>query len=471
MAGVGRTLLKAVKKDPELASMLDTSKGKPQTDISDAICANKFIEIHGNKIRYCHAYKKWFIYDGAKWAVDDSENIYNLGLDVARYYYQQAQNTDDIEYVRKFGQIGLKLTNNRNIYNFVEAARRLPGIPVKSDELDQDIYKLNTLNCTIDLRNGNRLKHNPKDLITKMVNAQYRPDAECPTWLKFLNRIMDGNQDLIDYLQRLAGYSLTGDTSEHSLYILYGTGRNGKSVFLNTLLYVIGNYGKQIRPSILLEKYNDNSSNDIASLKGIRFATTSEIEEGKRMAEATVKSLTGGDEVSCRFLYGEYFTFRPQAKIFLGTNHKPNIRGTDVAIWERIHLIPFTQYITEKERDKHLFEKLIAEADGILLWAVEGCLAWQSESLNPPDIVRNAVKSYREEMDVLANFINECCIIASYAKVQSGKLFEKYQIWCRENGETAINQRKFGMRLKEKGFNNIRGTGGRYFWEGIGIIE
>lgn len=471
MAGVGRALLKAVKNDPELARILNTSRRKPQTDISDAICANKFIELHGDKIRYCHAYKKWLIYDGTKWAVDDNENIYNLAMDVARHYYQLAQNVEDIDHARKLGQIGLKLTNNRAIYNFVEAARRMPGIPVKPDELDQDIFKLNAKNCTIDLRNGNKLSHDPKDLITKMVNAEYRADAECPTWLKFLNRIMDNNQELIDYLQRLAGYSLTGDTSEHSMYIFYGTGRNGKSVFLNTLLHVLGDYGKQVNTSILLEKNNDNNTNDLASLKGIRFASTSEIGEGKRMAEATVKSLTGGDEISCRFLYGEYFTFRPQAKIFLATNHKPEIKGTDQAIWERIHLIPFTQYITEEERDKHLLDKLKAEADGILLWAVDGCLAWQSEDLNPPDVVRSAVKSYREEMDVLASFINECCKIAPYAKVQSGQLYEKYQTWCRENGEIAVSQKNFSLRIKEKGFNNIKGTGGRMFWEGIGLIE
>ncbi|MGI6225755.1 MAG: DNA primase family protein [Peptococcales bacterium] len=444
------------------------------TTTSDLVFAQKFIEIHGNKVRYCHPYKKWLIFNGKQWVIDEEEKIHYLGLDVAKYYFELAQQqlkkeTQDLNIVEKLGKIGIKLTNNRTIYQFVEAARRLPGVPIRPEELDQDIYKLNTKNCTIDLRDGRSLIHDSRDLITKMCNAEYRANAQCPTWLKFLDRIMDGNKELISYLQRVVGYSLTGDTSEHCLFMLYGTGRNGKSVFLNTILYVLGDYGKQAQPTILLERHNDNTSNDIAAIRGVRFAPTSEIAEGKNLAEAVVKQLTGGDEVVARFLYGEYFTFKPQAKIFLATNHKPIIKGTDIAIWERIHLIPFTVFIPEGERDKHLADKLKAEADGILLWAVEGCLAWQREGLNPPDIVRQAVKSYREEMDVLASFINECCTIASYAKVQSGQLYEKYQAWCKENGETPLNQRNFGLRLKERGFNNRRGTGGRTMWEGIGL--
>ena len=334
------------------------------------------------------------------------------------------------------------------------------------------------------MRTGELRPHSKNDLITKISPAKYilnegeEPGSgqfdlskAAPRWDKFLRRVTNDDPELMSFLQRAAGYALTGDTSEHCLFFLHGDGRNGKSVFLNTLEYVLGDYGSVARPDVLMaKKYGEAIPNEIAALVGVRFVSTTETGSGKRFAEAMLKQYTGGDTISARFLHAEFFTFKPQFKIFLASNHKPIIRGQDVAIWERIYLIPFTAYIPPEERDKKLGEKLRSEADGILRWAVEGCFMWQRDGLNPPDIVRAATEVYRQEMDVLGEFIEDRCIIQEGVRVSNVDLWNAYMDWCEENKERyPLSRRDFKKELERRGLEQKRKH--TRYWLGIGLLK
>jgi putative DNA primase/helicase len=288
--------------------------------------------------------------------------------------------------------------------------------------------------------------------------------------LKFLHRIMDDNEHLIGFLQRAIGYTLTGSARERALLLLHGSGANGKSTLIETVSAMLGDHAKSTRAETLMVKTYDTAiPNDIAALKGARMVSTSETEEGKRLAEALVKNLTGGDSISARFLRGEYFTFRAAFKLWLATNHKPTIRGTDRAIWDRIRLVPFNVRIPDEEQDKELPGKLLEELPGILAWAMQGCLQWQKTGLGTPAEVQAATDSYRAEMDILASFIEDRCVVADGARATSKELWGEYQSWCQETGEHAGKQKTFGMRLEEKGLKPGRSKSER-FWVGIGLL-
>ncbi len=302
------------------------------------------------------------------------------------------------------------------------------------------------------------------------MSASFDPRAKCPLWLKFLDRITGGDEALQRFLQQAIGYCLTGDTREQCLFIAHGSGANGKTTFINTVAALFGDYATQTPIETLMVKRNESVGNDVARLKGARFVSATEVEEGKRLAESLVKALSGGDEITARFLYGEFFTFIPEFKLFLGTNHKPQIRGTDHAIWRRIRLIPFEVTIGDDEKDPLMGQKLKAELDGILSWAVEGCRHWQEEGLEAPEKVTSAVFEYRAEMDLLSAFFDRCCHIEANALCRSSDLYERYRIWSEIAGEHRMSQRKLSDRMKGHGFDSVRRNDGRY-WLGVGLLD
>lgn len=442
------------------------------TLVTDLTNAQRLVAEHGQDLRFCHPWGKWLVWDGRRWRQDDTAEVMRRAKETVRSMYAQAAVIADGETRKRFLKDVIESESRARLNAMVALAASEPGIPVLPDELDQDPWLLNVANGALDLRTGELRPHRREDLITKLAPVEYDPDAQCPLWLAFLARIMDWNEALINYLQRAVGYTLTGNTGEEVFFMPYGTGRNGKSKFLGAIEHILGDYARQTRPETLMVKQNQNTiPNDLAALKGIRFVPTIETAENQRLAESLVKQLTGGDRISARFLYSEFFDYKPTFKLWLASNHKPVIRGTDNAIWERIHLIPFDVTIPEAERDKHLSEKLQKEAPGILAWAVQGCLLWQAEGLAPPAEVRAATAAYREEMDVLALWLNECCIIDPAVRVAAGDLYSSYCNWCEANGERPLSQRAFGMRLTERGFTRARGgASGRYFWNGLGVI-
>ena len=427
---------------------------QPEFHLTDLGNAERLVHHHGEDIRYCHAWKKWLIWDGRRWAPDDSDRIMRLAKEVIRFIYSEAERASDSSERRDIARHAMRSESDRSINAMVDLARS--EVPISPEELDQDPWLFNCANGTIDLRTGRLRGHRREDFITKLVPVAYDPEAEHPLWDRFLDRILDGNQDLVDFMQRAVGYALTGSTIEQCLFILHGAGANGKTTFLQTVGEILADYAMQTPTETLLVKGKGAISNDVARLKGARFVTASEAEAEQRLAENLIKQMTGGDTLSARFLHQEYFDFKPTHKLFLGTNHKPVIKGTDHAIWRRIRLIPFEVTIPENERDPGLLDKLLGEAEGILAWAVEGCLRWRAGGLAAPAAVKRATDGYRSEMDVIARFIEDCCEQRSDSHTAGKDLFRAFEQWCSQNGEDPVTRNLFTRRLKESGFGDAR---------------
>lgn len=443
---------------------------KPLTEpceLTDMGNARRFAVRCGHVVKYAKAWG-WLFWNGQCWQRDDVGMVRRLGRDTVRAIHSEAQFAANEDTAKKIGKWAVTSQSRQHLKDMIELAESEPEIITTPDQFDRDAMLFNVQNGTLDLRTGELRPHDPADLITKIAGAEFDPDATCPIWLGFLNRIMAGKASLKEFLRRAIGYSLSGDTSEQVLFFNYGTGANGKSVLLETLRAALGDYGQAAEFSTFLMRQSDNIRNDIARLAGARFVSAIEAGEGRRLSEVLVKSLIGSDTVTARFLHREFFEFRPRFKLWLAANHKPVIRGTDYAIWRRIRLIPFIVTIPEQERDPHLADKLRGELPGILAWAVRGCLDWQREGLGTPDEVREATEAYRLEMDTLAAFLDECCVIADGAKVAPSDLYGAFKSWCDANGEQPGRQRDFRQRMIERGFQQER-TGKARRWEGIGL--
>ncbi len=435
--------------------------------LTDLGNAERFAKLFRNRVRYVPAWG-WLVWDGRRWAPDETNEVTRLAIETVREIYHEAANCDDPNERHKLADHAKRSESRQRIEAMIGLAQAL--VAAHPDHFDRNPYLLNVLNGTVDLRTGQLREHRREDNMTKLAPVVFDPTAECPLWESFLDRVFNGNQTLISFLQRAVGYALTGDTKEQCLFILYGTGANGKSTFVNTVQAILGDYALQTPTETFLAKRTEYIPNDIARLKGSRFVSAIESAEGRKLNEPLIKQMTGGDKLSARFLHREWFDFTPEFKIFLATNHKPVIRGTDLAIWRRIRLIPFTVTIPESEQDKELPRKLLAEASGILNWAIEGCLAWQREGLGVPEEVKQATEQYRNEMDALAQFISDCCIADPKAKVLNKELYAAYEQWCRENGEEPLGSRAFGRALSERGFTPIRlGKDRARGWGGIGL--
>ncbi|MDR4469061.1 MAG: phage/plasmid primase, P4 family [Nitrospira sp.] len=457
----------------ELESIARSVAGYPcvtdQAPHSDLGNARRLIAAHGRDLLYCNHWGKWLVWDGARWSVDQKDHVTRLAKETLSKQCVTAARSLDAENKNLATHL-LRSQSVGHIHAMVDLAKCEPGIPVSPDELDADPWLLAVCNGTVDLRTGELKVARREDRITKSAPVIYEPKACCPTWEKFLSRVFEENAELIRYVQQAIGYSLTGSTQEQVLFVLYGTGANGKSTLLNTVSALLGEYARQTSADTLLVKRGDSISNDIARLQGARFVSAVEAEQGRSLAEALVKRLTGGDKLSARFLYGEYFEFVPSFKLWLGVNHKPNIRGTDEAIWRRIRVIPFAVTIPPEERDKNLGDKLHAELPGILNWAIEGCLDWQQHGLRVPEDVQCATDTYREEMDVLETFLRECCLEDRRSCVSIGGLYAAYATWCSDNAEYQLNKRDFSTRLKERGLEQGR-TSQERCWVGIALKQ
>lgn len=443
-----------------------SSKVFRQTDLGNA---QRLVMRHGQHFRYCPIWKKFLTWDSKRFAIDNTGEIYRMAKETVKRMYAEAAAISDEIGRKKLAKHAMSSESANRIKAMIELAQTEQGVPVLPDELDTNDWLLNTNNGTIDLQTGELQEHSAMNLITKLVPVDYDVHAQCPTWLAFLNKIMGGNEELIHFLQKAIGYSLTGSTREQCMFILYGAGCNGKSTFLNAVQNMLADYAQQTPTESLLQRKNEGIPNDVARLKGARFVTASEVEQGRTLAESLIKQMTGGDKLTARFLHGEFFEFTPKFKLFLATNHKPNIRGTDNGIWRRIRLIPFTVTIPEGERDSDLPNKLKAEMPGILNWAVEGCRYWLQEGLAAPREVSQATDEYRSELDWLQAFIDEKLKVGANLRISAFELYSQYQEWCSENGEHEYSQRILGMRLKDRGFFSRRsGRDGSIEWHGLG---
>lgn len=470
-------LLTIVENAPEYVSQ----NARNEVDIlqfnfSDVGNAERLVSIYGNEIRYSPSRGKWLIWSGRHWRIDNDGKAERLAQQVIKKLQMAGEEipADDEEkenYKKQIKSFVLKSESDSRIKAMLNQAKVLPGIPIGVDDTDKDIFLLNLKNGTLDLRTGKIKQHDKKDYITKLVNIDYNPNASCPNWLNFLNKIFQGDEGLINYVQKSVGYSLTGSITEQCFYMLYGNGANGKSTFLKAIEEITGDYADSLKGSSLMIKRNDDGARgDLAKLQGKRFVVTSELNEGQTFDESLLKALTGGDTVPVRFLYGEEFPLKPQFKLWIGTNEKPKVKGTNLGIWRRVRLIPFLYTFKDEEKNENFYEEYIKpELSGILKWAIEGCLKWQKEGTEIPDKVKEAINDYRDEMDTIEHFLDDCCLIGDQYTVNVGDLYDRYCEWCTENREHELSSIKFTKKLKEKGYEQGRNMVTRY-WKRIGLI-
>ena len=445
---------------------------KKRYDMTDTGNAHRLQDRFGSIIRYSYNRKKWLYWDGKMWVLDDSGEIKKLADIICDDIKKEAVMEQDEKTQADLLKWANRTASSKGKEAMVKECQHLPGVPVFQDEMDAYVDYVNCKSGIINLRNGELIPHDSNFMMTKMCASDYDVFGKKPVlWLNFLNDVTNGNMELQEYIQKCVGYSLTGSTSEQCAYFLYGIGNNGKSTFLDTIADLFGGYAANAQPETIMMKRwgNDGAGSDIARLKGSRFVTSEEPTEGVRLNEGLLKQLTGGSKVTCRFLYGDEFEYTPEFKIWIATNHKPVVRGTDLGIWRRIKLIPFEVNIPKEKVDKNLKQKLKKEFPQILRWAVEGCIKWRESGIEEPQCVQDAVKEYKQEMDLLAGFIEQCIEIDydSMKKIPAKDLFRAYSRWAKENNEYEMSSKKFfteiGKRLPEKGrdskgifYRNIR---------------
>lgn len=438
-------------------------------NLTDAGNSRLFVGFAKNKHRYCPNLG-WLTWDTPRWREVHVEEILQTARLVPKRLFRDARKTD--------GEAGdairwwAKTSESRGkLEAIVALARSEPEILTRFEDFDVETHVLNTDAGPLDLRTGKLNRCTPENLFTMVAPVDLDPDAKAPRWEQFLKEVFKDDADLIAFVQRAVGYSLTGDTSEQVFFLLHGSGANGKGVFVHTIEALLGDYAKSAEFRTFMSHKQGGVRNDIARLAGARFVSACESGEGACFDEAIIKQLTGGDRIAARFLYKEHFEFTPAFKVWLATNHKPQIRGTDYAIWRRVMLIPFEATFPPDKQDRHLEKKLKAELPGILNWALQGFRKWQAEGLSPPKTVQQANDVYREECDVLGSFIDECCEQEERAKAGATALYERYAEYCKENREPPIRQREFGKRLGERGYEKRRsGPGGRFEWHGIRVV-
>src|SRR5918998_2702573 len=451
----------------ERADMREQRRYYMRTDLGNA---ERFVDSHRDRVPWCPARKAFLVWDGKRYRWDERGQVVKLAHKAARGIFHEAVHAEDEGEQKAIAKWALASQNESRLNAMLSQAK--PYLAVGMEELDRDPWLVNCQNGTLDLRTGRLKDPDPADHITKVVPVDYDPDTPCPRFKRFLEEaLVDGA--LIKFVKRYSGYTLTGVTRERLLAILYGFGKNGKTTLVELLHEALGDYARNTDVETLLIKKYQGVGNDVAALKGARFVSAAEVEKGRRLAESKVKQLTGSDTVTARFLFGEPFNFRPEFKLCLSTNNKPVIQGTDDAIWDRIRLIPFTQRFNGARQDPKLPEKLRAEMPGVLAWMVEGCLEWQEHGLGEPESVREATDQYRAEMDTLAAFIEDRCVVREGIVAPATPLYKQYQMWCDDAGEKPETQKMFGMRLRERGFENGKIKRGPHKdlkgWFGIGI--
>ena len=457
------------------AAVSPVADKKKRFNLTEMGNAERLVARNGDNLRYCIEFEEWLTWNGKTWIEDRKKQIERIAIKTFREMYIEAAKENDVDRRNKLTKWAQSSEKSSVFLNSINRAEAM--LPVTQDELNKDLFKVNCSNGVIDLKTGELLSHDRHMMMTKNTHVEYQPNAKCPKWIDFLESIMKdekGNikHDLIEFLQKAIGYTLTGDTSEQVAFFLWGTGRNGKSTFINIVKEILGDYGKQTNADTFTSKMHEGGiNNDIARLHGSRFVSAVESEDGQKLSESLIKQLTGGEPITARFLRKEFFEFVPEFKIFFTTNHKPIVKGDDEGIWRRIRLIPFTYTVPKEEVDKQLPEKLRAELPGILRWAVEGCLKWKQEGLGEPADVKAATDEYKEEMDLLSNFMEDCCVVMPAAKIPVNVIHKEYMKWADENGEYPMKQRAFSNRLQMKGFNKRKSTGNKTFFFGIGLLE
>ncbi len=422
---------------------------------SEDSLASAFIQTHGQNLRFVVPWGKWLCWDGKVWLPDERHSVRDL-----------------VRRICRAGTLGLKSNEARRIASrktiaAVEAiAVTDPDVASHPSDWDTAATLLNTPDGIVDLETGELLLHNREALITNMASAS--PGSSCSRWLAFLEEITGGDQDLIQYLSRVCGYCLTGETNEQVFFFLYGSGANGKSVFVRTISCILGSYAATAPLETFMASRNASHPTDLAGLRGKRLITVSETEPGRAWAESRIKTITGGDPIRARFMHRDFFEFTPTFKLMFVGNHRPQLSGISEAMRRRLHLIPFTITIPSERRDPHLSSTLDEELNGIFGWMIQGLADWRRIGLSPPSSVLDASDAYFQDEDLVGQWIAECCLTEAQQRASSKGLFASWSSWAESVGSEKGSQKTLGEDLRGRGFEPSRTSRGR-FWKGIGL--
>lgn len=448
------------------------------TDTGNAI---RFVRRYRGQLVWCDDRRVWRAWDGRRWANNAESTALELSKAIPREILAESASIVDDAKRKKTVQHAMasESLRARKAMLALAAVERGMLVPTQS-QFDRDPWLLNVQNGTVDLRTGLLRPHVSTDWLTQLAPVLYDPRATCPRWLQFLDEVFGGSQELVDFLHRLVGYSVSGDTSVHGLYVLWGSGSNGKSTLIATLLAMLGtDYAKSLQPELLLAGAMKDSSaqEQIADLAGCRLAAMQETDRRKKLAEATVKALTSSDEIVAVRKFEHTFRFRPTHKAWFATNHRPEISGSDHGIWRRIYLIPFTQTFTGPQMDPTLPGQLLAELPGILTWAVQGCLEYRRRgSLEPPEEVQRATQEYQREEDLVGRFLEECCCFEPGASTAVGDLTKAFADWLEEAGERRRRTSDLWDALTQRGCERTRRGSGKMgtqqrAWSGVALTS
>lgn len=452
----------------------DKSNPYKSYSFDDTGNAERFIDRFGDTVLFNYTAKKWMYFDGRRWCPDDLGEAKRMADEIAEealhgldeYLEHTTPGTDLDDAAKEYLRHVKTMRSSRSKIAMLTESQHLR--PTVEMAFDRNENLLCVVNGTIDLLKGSLLPHDRAHMISKISTTEYTDKRDHPLWDRFLNDIFSGDKELIQYIQKAVGYSLTGSTVEHCAFFCYGTGRNGKSTFLDIISEMMGDYAINIQPeTIMIRQAQAGPTSDVARMKGARFVTTVEPNEGARLNEGMLKQLTGGDKVTAAKKYEDEFEFKPEFKLWMATNHKPTIRGTDLGIWSRIRLIPFKVQIPDERIDRNLKFKLREEMPGILAWAVAGCLLWRREGLKIPASVREASKEYRGEMDVLSSFIEECC--EETGEIDANTLYRAYSDWAREGNEYEMSSTRFGREMGNR--YEKRRTSRGYQYAGVRLLS
>jgi putative DNA primase/helicase len=435
---------------------------------TDAGNAELFAKLYHGKLQFDHRRKHWFVWCEHWWVEDADGRVLRMAKRAARVRLGGSASITDSNERSSQAKWALKSESRYALQSALTLAEAESSLAYDGTGWDADPWLLGVGNGVVDLRTGVLRDGRPSDRIVLHTPIPFAPLALCLRWMQFLNEIFLGDAELIAFIQRAVGYSLSGDSSEQCLFLCYGAGANGKSTFLETVRQVAGGYGWNLPFSAFELQNRASIPNDVASLAGKRLVTAIETNESVRLNEARVKALTGMDTITARMLYREFFSFQPVAKVWLAFNHKPQVADESHGFWRRIRLVPFLAQFHDAAVDKQLMAKLLVEAPGILAWAVQGCLEWQRSGLGMPAAVAKATDEYREQSDPLADFVSECCVLAPQAQVPAGAIWEAYLSWAQWTGEKPLDRRAFAHCLESLGCHHDRdGHGRTRTWVGI----
>lgn len=441
--------------------------------LSDLGNARRFVRQHVDDTRSVMAWRKpWILFDGQRWTPDTTGHIERLAKQTVRRIYSEASRATDEIQREQLLKHALRSEGAPRIHAMLDLARTEPELSTLPRDLDANPWAFNVQNGTINLKTGLLEPHNREQLITRIAPVTYDPDQSCPRWENFLLQIMAGDTELVEFLRRAVGYALTGDIREQCLFFCYGQGSNGKSTFLETLRILFGDYGQQSDFNTFLNSKSDGPRNDLARMQGARLVTASEADGEKGFDTRVVKLLTGDDTIVARKLYEEFVEFKPQHKLFLAANHKPIVKEQTVGFWRRMRLIPFTVSFTDAQRDKRLPRKLEQELSGILNWAIAGCTTWRKHGLLEPKAVRNATHTYREENDLIGEFIGQACVLQLGAWTSTPLLYRAFTEWWVETRgarSQPISLGWFGRLLSERADLTPRKKKQMRGWSGITV--